>query len=202
MPTLKTVSWIGLIVLLSCSIAPATDLPNAETLTRLQAVYNTTSNAFDRYQAMALRADLDGYAQVATLFRVVARSEQILYTACGDAIKELGAVAQATAEIPDVQSTKENLEKSVKDTEAFERDNAFAVYGKRAKAEGNPQAAKFFEYAKDANGGNLRLFKAALKNLDQMKAPGQGLFVCGVSGFAATAIDPAHCVGGVWERVK
>lgn len=205
MPTKKTLSCFGLAVSLLISIAPATiaaDIPSSETLTRLQAAYNTSSNAFERYQAMALRADMDGYAQVASLFRVVARSEQILYTACGDAIKEMGAAAEVTAEIPDVQTTKENLEKSIQVTEAFDKDGSLLIYSKRAKTEGNAKVGKIFEWVKDAESSDLRLFKGALKNMDSMKAAGPGYFVCGLTGYVSTMLDGPHCVGGDWERVK
>jgi len=205
MPTFKTMSCCGLAFVLSIAVSSnilGADIPNSETLARLQVVYNTTNNGFDRYQAFALRADLDGYAGVAALFRSVARGQQILYTAAGDALKELGSVPLATADIPDVQSTKENLDRAVKDAEAFDHDNAFITYSKRAKAEGNLKVAKLFEYVHDATIENGKLLKATLKNLDQMKSAGPGYFVCGLTGFVATALDPSHCVGGDWERVK
>jgi len=205
MPTSRTLFCFGVAVLLSAALAPAiiaTDLPSGDTLTRLQAAYNTSNNAFDRYQAMALRADLDGYAQVASLFRSVARSEQILYTACGDAIKQVGATPQTTPEIPDIRSTKENLENSIQATDALDRDPSLLVYGKRAKTEGNPKVGKIFEWIKDAESANLRLFRGTVKNMEQMKVAGTGYFVCGLTGFVSTTLEQAHCIGGDWERVK
>lgn len=201
----KNMPLLGMAAFLMLFLSPVTrgsEIPTSETLNRLQAVFNTASSAFDRYQAMALRADLDGYGQVAALFRAVARGEQVLYTAFGDAIKELGAAPQTTADIPDVESTKQNLEKSIKDTEEFERDNAFAIHSKKAKAEGHPKIAKLFEYVKEAESQNLRSFKAASKNAEQMKAGGHGYYVCGLTGFTSAVIDPSHCAGGDWELVK
>jgi rubrerythrin len=205
MLTLRTILLSSLVVLMLITfgtVANATDIPNSETLQRLQVAYSTEMNAFERYRAFAEKADSEGYAGVAILFRAVARSEQIQYTNLIDAIRQLGFAPQATGETPIIESTKENLQTAVNKSEGFDRENLYPLYIKRAKAEGNPYGAKILDNLKQGEAQNARLFKTALKSMDQMKRAGTGYFVCASTAFVATAIDAGHCVGSDWELEK
>lgn len=201
MPTPKTITVFTLAALI-CTAAYAADIPNSETLQRLQAAYSYETNSFERYRAFAEKADAEGYPGMATLFRATSRAAQIHYTNCIDAIRELGYAPAATVESPIVESTKDNLQAAIKKTTAFDRDNLYPLYIKRAKAEGNERAAKAFDYLQQAEMQNLGLFRAALKNLDQMRHASPGYYVCAATGYAAATVDPAHCVGSDWELEK
>ena len=183
------------------SSAAASDQPASDTVQRLQAAYNAETNAYERYRAFAARADEEGYTQVATLFRALARSEQILYTNHMDAIRELGSAPQSDPEIPVAESTKENLQTAARKTEPYEHDSSYATYARRAKTAGNPRAAKCFEYVRDVEAANLRLITAAVKNLEQMRGPIRGYYICANSGFTSAALDASRCTGS-WELVK
>ena len=186
------------------SICSAADGPNLMTLDRLQAAHRAETNAQERYLAFAVKADEEGYKQVASLFRAVARAEQILYTLHFDAIKELGGVPEeAVAESPvAVASTKENIEKSFDKAAADRLDAEFATSVKSARAEGNRNAAKAFEFARSVEAQNGRLFAAAAKGLEQMRNGPKPYFICGVSGLVTATLDQASCAGSDWERVK
>jgi rubrerythrin len=201
MPTPKTITLFTLAALISTA-AYAADIPNSETLQRLQAAYGYETNAFERYRAFAEKADADGYPGMATLFRATSRAAQIHYTNCIDAIRELGYAPEAAVESPIVESTKDNLQTAIKKTAAFDRDKLYPVYIKRAKAEGNQRAAKTFDSMLQAEPQNLGLFSAALKNLDQMRAPSKGYYVCALTGYVTATMDPAHCMGSDWELEK
>ncbi|HYL73074.1 MAG TPA: rubrerythrin family protein [Bryobacteraceae bacterium] len=201
MPTPKTIAVFTL-ALLICTAAYAADIPNSETLQRLQAAYSYETNSFERYRAFAEKADADGYPGLATLFRATSRAAQIHYTSCIDAIRELGYAPQGTVETPIVDSTRENLQAAIKKTEAFDRDKLYPTYIKRATAEGNQRAAKTFDSMLQAEAQNLSLFKAALKNLDPMRAASKGYYVCAATGYVTATIDPAHCMGSDWELEK
>ena len=102
---------------------------------------------------------------MASLYRAVARAEQILYTYHLDAIQELtGVPADVDSQASTVGSTKENLEKSSNETEADQLDTDYATYVKAARAEGNRNAAKVLEYARIVEAQNVRLFAAAARN--------------------------------------
>jgi len=203
MRTRSTVFLSCLMILIPCgTVAYASDIPNPETLQRLQTAYSTEMNAFERYRGFAEKAATEGYAGVANLFRAVARGEQLQYSNLIDAIRMLGVAPQASSETPVIDSTKENLQTAVTKSEGFDRENMYPVYSNRAKVEGNPLAAKILDNIKQGELQNARLFKAALKRMDQMKSVGTGYFVCPTTGFVATSIDPAHCAGGDWELEK
>jgi rubrerythrin len=133
----------------------------------------------------------------------VARAEQILYTNAFDAIKELGGIPEdVTPAEPVVATTKENVEKSSTKAEADQLDSEYANYAKAARAEGNRNAAKVFEYARTTEAQNFRLLAAAAKNLDQMRGAPRGYFICGASGFVSPTMDSSNCGSPDWEKVK
>lgn len=181
----------------------AADGPILMTLDRLQATYRAETIAQERYLAFAVKADEEGYKQVGSLFRAVARSEQILYTFHFDAIKELGGVPEEVASQPaTVASTKENLEKSSNKAEADQLEADYSRYVKTARAEGNRNAAKVLEYARIVEAQNVRLFAVAAKSLEQMRNGPRAYYICGVSGLVTTTLDAGNCGGPDWEKVK
>jgi len=199
--------WIALFaVVAGCmqsAILAADGGPALVTLDHLQAAYRAENIAQERYLAFAAKADEEGYKQAASLFRAVARAEQILYTYHFDAIKELGGVpAEVESQPPTVGSTKENLEKSSNKAEAEEFDSDYTTYVKAARAEGNRTAAKVLEYARIVEAQNVRLFAVAAKSLDQMRGGPKGYYICGVSGVVSPTLDAANCSGSDWERVR
>ena len=207
MTNLRTWMWIALFaVVAGCmqsAILAADGGPALVTLDRLQAAYRAENIAQERYLAFAAKGDEEGYKQAASLFRAVARAEQILYTYHFDAIKELGGVpAEVESQPPTVGSTKENLEKSSNKAEAEQFDSDYTTYVKAARAEGNRTAAKVLEYARIVEAQNVRLFAVAAKSLDQMRGGPKGYYICGVSGVVSPTLDAANCSGPDWERVR
>jgi len=207
MTNLRSWMWIALFaVVAGCmqsAILAADGGPALVTLDRLQAAYRAENIAQERYLAFAAKADEEGYKQAASLFRAVARAEQILYTYHFDAIKELGGVpAEVESQPPTVGSTKENLEKSSNKAEAEQFDSDYTTYVKAARAEGNRTAAKVLEYARIVEAQNVRLFAVAAKSLDQMRGGPKGYYICGVSGVVSPTLDAANCSGPDWERVR
>jgi rubrerythrin len=199
--------WVALFaVIAGCvqsAILAADGGPALVTLDRLQAAYRAENIAQERYLAFAAKADEEGYKQAASLFRAVARAEQILYTYHLDAIKELGGVpAEVESQPPTVGSTKENLEKSSNKAEADQFDADYTTYVKAARAEGNRTAAKVLEYARIVQVQNVRLFAVAAKSVDQMRGGPKAYYICGVSGVVSATLDAANCSGPDWEKVR
>lgn len=207
MTNLRTWMWVALFaVIAGCvqsAILAADGGPALVTLDRLQAAYRAENIAQERYLAFAAKADEEGYKQAASLFRAVARAEQILYTYHFDAIKELGGVpAEVESQPPTVGSTKENLEKSSNKAEADQFDADYTTYVKAARAEGNRTAAKVLEYARIVQVQNVRLFAVAAKSVDQMRGGPKAYYICGVSGVVSATLDAANCSGPDWEKVR
>jgi rubrerythrin len=201
--TITQVLLVALLVAVLQTVVIAADGPNFATLERLQAAHRVETIAQERYMAFAAKADEEGYGQVASLFRAIARSEQILYNFHFDAIKELGGTPEdVAAENPAVGSTKENLEKVVNKSGWDQLDSDYATYIKTARAEGNRNAAKTFEYARQVEAQNFRLLAGAFRSLEQMRGGPKPFYLCGVSGFVSPKLEPASCAGPDWEKVK
>jgi rubrerythrin len=65
------------------------------TLENLQAAFNGESNARAKYLAFAAKADEEGYAPVASLFRAAAAAEAIHAESHARVIKKMGATPVA-----------------------------------------------------------------------------------------------------------
>lgn len=204
MITVRTYPWIFSAVAFVClapSVPGASGGPNLATIEHLQTAYRAEMNAQARYLAFAVKADDEGFRQVANLFRAVARGEQILYTNHYDAIKALGGTPEdVTPVVPTVRATKENLEKSTDQKIADQFDSDYATFAKAAHAEGNRDAAKTFEFARAVEAQNFRLFAAAAQKPESMRGSPRGYYICGASGFVSVAMD--NCGAPDWEKVK
>ncbi len=163
--------------------APAvTEAPAASTLANLQAAYNGESNAKVRYEAFAKKADEEGYAGVARLFRAAARAEQVHLENHAKVIQAMKGTPTAVIVAPDVKSTKENLEAAVVG-ENYERLTMYPQFIELAKKERNSKAVQTFTRAMKVEAVHATLYKAALDNLEQWKKADKTFLVCPVCGY-------------------
>jgi rubrerythrin len=163
------------------------------TLQNMQTAYNGESNAHSRYLAFAKQASLEGYGEVASLFRAAARAEEVHASNHGDVIRKLGAVPQMRLELPNVKSTRENLQLAIKG-ESYEHDTMYPEFLKQARADRNRDAVRSLNLAKTAEAEHAKLYTEALQNLDSLKgSTSKGFFVCPVCGFTTSDISLATC---------
>lgn len=179
---------LALVLLISfaCSMSASNTLQN------LQTAYNGESNAHARYVAFAQRADQEGYAQAAALFRAAARAEQIHAANHAAVIKKLGGTPDAKIEMTVPKSTKENLEAAVKG-ETYERDVMYPEFIKQARAEKNTDAIQTFNMAKTAEAEHAKLYTGAAADPSKMKEKGIKYEVCTVCGYTVPKVDFAKC---------
>lgn len=186
------------IALLSCLAAAlgfaaaARALPSSEaTLRNLQAAFNGESNAANRYAAFALKADEEGHAQVARLFRAAAKAEQIHRDRHQAAIKELGGQpAAATIEEVKPGTTAENLRAAISG-ESYERDTMYPGFIAEAKAADARVAVRSLQGALEAEKEHARLYQQAL---DQLGAnPAADYYVCPTCGRTVAAKPGKQC---------
>jgi rubrerythrin len=206
--TSSKVAYVALLGVVSIGLgfiippAAAQSTAAGKTLANLQAAYDGESNAHARYLAFAQKADAEGYAQVASLFRAAARAEQIHLTNHAAVIRQMGAEPHAILEMPVVRSTKENLEASANKGEAYERDTMYPGFIMQAQIEDNGAAVQTFEFARNAEAQHFRLFIEALENLDTMKTPGHAYYVCTVCGYTLADLPSRDCVSCSSSREK
>jgi rubrerythrin len=161
------------------------------TLQHLQTAYDGESNARIRYRLFAVQADMDGYRDVASLFRAAARAEQIHADNHARVIRSLGAEPRKNIQPVEVYDTATNLAAALKGEE-YERDVMYPEFVAEAKESHQNAAARTFSYALEAEAEHAKLYRAALETL----MIGQGevqYFVCPVCGYTTADINLVRC---------
>ena len=184
-----------LFLLSSFAVAPlallASEKISEPTMSNLQTAFNGESNAHARYLAFAVKADAEGYAGVASLFRAAARAEEIHAGNHAAVIKDFGGIPVAKLEDPGVKSTRENLEAALKG-ENYERDVMYPAFLSQATSDASAEALRTFRYARAAEVEHAKLYAAALEDLESMKA-GRVFYVCPICGFTTQNPDAEPC---------
>ncbi len=143
----------------------------------LQQAYTGEAKASLRLKVYAEKAEEDGYPQIAKLFRVIARSEEIHGSRALKALHEL-------------KTTEENLAESFQ-SERGVAEVAYADFVRRAEAEGNRAAVLLFRQSKDVEETHAKLYKEAMNHL--MAERETEYFVCLVCGYVADGVRPEIC---------
>jgi rubrerythrin len=147
-----------------------------KTLKNLKAGFVAESQAHQRNLAFAIKADQEGYPQVARLFRAVAEAEGIH---AFNHLRLLGGV----------DSTQDNLEA------AFERENlaseAYPQFIREANEEDNKTVATIFGYSRDVEREHAKLYKKALEHM--VSETETEYYVCSVCGYVSDGVLPDEC---------
>jgi len=144
----------------------------------LMAAFAGESQANRKYLAYAKKADDEGFAQVARLFRAVAHAETIH---AHNHLRRAG----------EVRTTEENI-KAAMAGEHYENTEMYPAFMKDAEAEGDAQALKSFHWANEAEKIHEVLYKEALESLDK---PGEvyDYYICPVCGYTHKRTAPEKC---------
>ncbi len=143
----------------------------------LQDAFAGESQANRKYLAFAKKAEDEGYAQVAKLFRAAAAAETI------HAHNHLRALSG-------IKSTKENLMAAISG-ESYEFQKMYPQMINDAKAEGQDYALRSFNLANEVEKVHAALYKKALEELG--KNVSTEYYVCSVCGYTAEGEAPDDC---------
>jgi rubrerythrin len=143
----------------------------------LQEAFAGESQANRRYLAFAQKAEQEGFAQIARLFRAAAAAETVH---AHNHLKVLKAV----------KSTAENLQGAI-DGETGEFREMYPRMIAAAQAEGNKEAERTFNFANEVEKIHAALFQKALKNMADKKMV--DIFVCSVCGYTVEGEAPDNC---------
>lgn len=181
---------IGVVTLLAFAAGTAAAAP-AKTLDNLMAAFNGESNAKAKYTEFAKKADLEGFAGVAALFRAAATAEETHATRHAEVIKKLGGTPKAEIKLPEIKATADNL-KAALEGETYERDKMYPEFITEARAVGNKEALRAFNFAMAAEGEHAKLYADAGANLQSWKAA-KAFYVCPVCGKTVPAVSFEKC---------
>ena len=149
-----------------------------KSLDDLKAAFAGESQANRRYLAFAAKADQEGFAQAAKLFRAAAEAETVHAHAHLRALKG-------------IRSTKENLQEAVAG-ETHEFKSMYPGMIEAAKAEGHKEAERSFLFANEVEKIHAALYQQVLDNLDSAKEA-YSYYVCPVCGYTAEKEAPETC---------
>ena len=144
----------------------------------LQEAFAGESQANRKYLAFAANADKEGYPQAAKLFRAAAEAETV------HAHNHLRA-------LKGIKSTKENLQEAV-NGETHEFKNMYPEMIAAAKAEGNKEAERSFNFANEVEKIHAQLYQKLLDNLGTSKEV-YPYYVCPVCGYTSEKEPPGTC---------
>ncbi|TNJ35920.1 rubrerythrin family protein [Prosthecochloris vibrioformis] len=145
----------------------------------LKDAFSGESQAFMKYVTFAKKAEKDGFANIAKLFRTTAQAERI------HAEGHLGA-ADA------IKTTAENLETAI-GGETYEHNEMYPPMYEQAVAEGH-KAKRMFGFAVEAEKVHAALYKKALeavKNGEDIKET--EVWLCPVCGHIELGTPPDNC---------
>lgn len=135
------------------------------------------SQANRKYLAFAEKADREGYAQAAKLFRAAAAAETVHAHAHLRALKA-------------VNDTAQNLKEAIAG-ETHEFKDMYPDMIEAAKQEGHKVAERSFNFANEVEKIHAELYQKALDNLDNQKDT--DYYVCSVCGYTCEDEAPDTC---------
>jgi rubrerythrin len=170
----------------------APNVPVFQTLDNLLTAYQGENNASIKYMGFALKAEIDGFLRLASLFRAVARGEQVHAVHHARVITKLGGTPHAAIHPCEIKGTRENLE-SVKAGEEYVSQVMYPKFIKEAEASGQEDAVRVFTLVLKAEIAHARLDEEALANLDAQRIQ-TTFYVCLSCGEVTDdAAEAEHC---------
>jgi len=157
----------------------------------LKEAFAGESQANRKYLAFAAAADKEGFPQAAKLFRAAAEAETVH---AHNHLRVLGGI----------KSTRENLQEAV-GGETYEFNQMYPEMLTAARAEGNKDAERSFNYANEVEKIHAALFQKLLNNPGSSKEA-YPYYVCPVCGYTAEKEPPGSCpicgtAGKMFKRV-
>lgn len=146
----------------------------------LSAAFAGESQAHMKYMAFAARAERDGFANVARLFKAIAFAEQV------HATSHLRTLAH-------IQSTSENLQAAI-DGETYEVNEMYPSFIVVAEQQNERGAAKTETWALEAEKIHAGLYSNAKQAVDNGSDIDVGpIQICSVCGWTGIGEAPDRC---------
>jgi rubrerythrin len=163
------------------------------TLDNLQAAFNGESNANARYLAFALKADEEGYGEVASLFRAAATAEEIHAHNHAAVIRQMGDIPVAHIQAARLKTTRESLKTAIAG-ETYERDVMYPEFFEVARRQKASDALRSFIFALKVEAVHAVLYQDALDNLEKRTGKQHTYYVCQDCGNTLTDLTILKCL--------
>ncbi|MEF3255348.1 MAG: rubrerythrin family protein [Deferribacterales bacterium] len=151
----------------------------AETKNNLKEAFAGESQAYQKYVAFAKKAEKEGFANIAKLFRTTAEAERIHAEGHLNALDMVGGTA-------------DNLKAAI-EGETYEYTEMYPPMLEKASAEGH-KAKVMFNFAVKAEEVHAKLYKKALEAVEAGKdIDATNFYLCPVCGYIEFDAAPEKC---------
>lgn len=150
----------------------------ATTLENIKEAFAGESQASQKYQAFAKKAERDGFPNVAKLFLTASAAEKIHAEGHLRAMDGIG-------------STADNLQTAI-DGETYEFTNMYPPMIEQAEADGH-KAQRMFKYASSAEAVHAKIYKMALEAIQNGEDFSAEFYLCPVCGHIELGAPPENC---------
>ena len=182
---MKKATCLVTAILVLSAVVPAlfaTQNPVADkVLQALQTSFSAENSARARHLAFAIKADQEGYGEIASLFRAAAKAEGFHARNFEEQITRCGGVPQVKLDTPIVKSTKENLEVAIQ-AETYERDTMYPEFRKLAQDRYEMDALRTINLAYNGEMSHVTVLTEAYTNLEAGRGAGTTYYVCAECG--------------------
>ncbi len=144
----------------------------------LKEAFAGESQANRKYLAFALKAEQEGFPQVARLFRAAAEAETVH---AHNHLRVLGGI----------KTTQQNLQEAIAG-ETHEFKEMYPEMIETARSEGNKEAERTFHFANEVEKIHARLYQDLLDRLGKAEE-NYPYYVCPVCGYTAEREAPDTC---------
>ena len=150
----------------------------ATTQENLKEAFAGESQASQKYQAFAKKAERDGFPNVAKLFLTASAAEKIHAEGHLRAMDGIG-------------STAENLQTAI-DGETYEFTEMYPPMIEQAEADEH-KAKRMFKYASSAEAVHAKIYKMALEAIQKGEDFAEEFYLCPVCGHIELGTPPENC---------
>jgi len=158
-------------------------------------------------RSYAARADEEGFHGIASLFRAVARAEQIHAANHARVLRYMSRPAVVEIPLPRVEGSLENLRTALAD-QRFEVDYLYPTFLTAAVPLVDSTAIRTFHWALEADKSHVRLFWRLIPRVGADRAgwayTPHHFFVCALCGYAAQNPESDNCpsCNYLWEKFE
>ncbi len=188
-------------------LARVLNLEDLAVIRYLETAFQEETKVSSTYRAYAARADEEGYHGIASLFRAMARAEQIHATNHARVLRHMNGPAGVHVPLPRVENSLENLRTALVD-QRFEVDYLYPTFLTAAVPLVDSTAIRTFHWALEADKSHVRLFWQLIPRVGEDKAgwayTPHFFYVCALCGYAAQDPESDNCpsCNFLWERFE
>jgi rubrerythrin len=174
----------------------------------LETAFEEESKNYSAYRAYATKAEEEDYRGIASLFRAIARAEQIHAVNHARVLRHMGGSTKLEIPAPVIEGTVANLLSALVD-QKFEVAYLYPTFLTSAVPLFDSTAIRSFHWALEADKSHVRIFREAMRQAQDggkcascyMPHP---VFVCALCGYAAQEPEAGNCpsCNYLWERFE